>query len=104
MLMWGSMSKVAIGGRNIAEPGNMLGQTRTNQLSHFGSRFSAGAAQRLVTILGRKTMQLAITAIAVTAGLVFSLAVALLVEELIFGQVFRLFAQQTARLKAGQRR
>lgn len=82
----------------------MLGQTRTNQLSHFGSRFSAGAAQRLVTILGRKTMQLAITAIAVTAGLVFSLAVALLVEELIFGQVFRLFAQQTARLKAGQRR
>lgn len=49
-------------------------------------------------------MQLAITAIAVTAGMVFSLAVALLVEELIFGQVFRLFAQQTARVKAGQRR
>jgi len=49
-------------------------------------------------------MQLAITAIAVTAGLVFSLAVALLVEELIFGQVFRLFAQQTARIKVGQKR
>ena len=36
-------------------------------------------------------MQLAITAIAVIAGMVFSLAVALLVEEVIFGQVFRLF-------------
>ena len=32
-------------------------------------------------------MQLAITAIAVLAGLVFSLAIALLVEELIFGKV-----------------
>jgi len=36
-------------------------------------------------------MQLAITAMAVVAGLVFSLAVALLVEELIFGELFRLF-------------
>jgi hypothetical protein len=36
-------------------------------------------------------MQMAITFIAVVAGLVFSLAVALLTEELIFGQVFRLF-------------
>jgi hypothetical protein len=36
-------------------------------------------------------MQLAITAIAVIAGMVFSLAVALLVEEFIFGEVFRLF-------------
>jgi hypothetical protein len=33
-------------------------------------------------------MQLAITAIAVIAGMVFSLAVALLVEEFIFGEVF----------------
>jgi hypothetical protein len=49
-------------------------------------------------------MQLAITAIAVTAGLVFSLAVALLVEELIFGRVFRLFAQQAVRVKSGQER
>jgi ABC-type enterobactin transport system permease subunit len=37
-------------------------------------------------------MQMAITFIAVVGGLVFSLAVALLAEELIFGQVFRLFA------------
>ncbi len=36
-------------------------------------------------------MQMAITFMAVIAGLVFSLAVALLAEELIFGQVFRLF-------------
>ncbi|HUA14812.1 MAG TPA: hypothetical protein VMG31_05910 [Verrucomicrobiae bacterium] len=34
---------------------------------------------------------MAITFMAVVAGLVFSLAVALLAEELIFGQVFRLF-------------
>ncbi|HEY7617994.1 MAG TPA: hypothetical protein VH744_14400 [Terriglobales bacterium] len=51
-------------------------------------------------------MQLVITAIAVVAGLVFSVAVALLVEELIFGKVFRLFfAQQAvARVKSGQKR
>lgn len=36
-------------------------------------------------------MQLAITFLAVVAGLIFSLAVALLAEEFIFGQVFRLF-------------
>jgi len=45
-------------------------------------------------------MQLAITAIAVVAGMVFSLAVALLVEEFIFGEVFRLFfARQAVRVK-----
>jgi hypothetical protein len=48
-------------------------------------------------------MQMAITFMAVVAGMVFSLAVALLAEELIFGQVFRLFfapgklAQETAK-------
>ena len=36
-------------------------------------------------------MQMAITFMAVVAGLIFSVAVALLAEELIFGQVFRLF-------------
>ena len=42
-------------------------------------------------------MQMAITFMAVMAGMVFSLAVALLAEELIFGQVFRLlFARQAA--------
>jgi ABC-type enterobactin transport system permease subunit len=37
-----------------------------------------------------KEMQMAITFMAVVAGMIFSLAVALLAEELIFGQVFRL--------------
>jgi hypothetical protein len=50
-------------------------------------------------------MQMAITFMAVVAGLVFSVAVALVVEELIFGQVFRLFfAPQPARVRAGHQR
>lgn len=36
-------------------------------------------------------MQVVITFFAVVGGLVFSLAIALLAEEIIFGQVFRLF-------------
>jgi len=36
-------------------------------------------------------MQLAITSLAVITGLVFSIAIAILVEEFIFGEVFRLF-------------
>src|SRR5450631_2721459 len=36
-------------------------------------------------------MQMAITFMAVVGGMIFSVAVALLAEELIFGQVFRLF-------------
>ncbi len=39
-------------------------------------------------------MQLAITFMAVVAGLAFSVAVALVVEEFIFGQVFRVFFTQ----------
>ena len=43
-------------------------------------------------------MQMVITFMAVVAGLIFSVVVALLAEELIFGQVFRLFfSQQAAR-------
>ena len=55
-------------------------------------------------------MQMAITFTAVVGGMVFSLAVALLAEELIFGQVFRLFfaprklATQTATVKQEQKR
>jgi len=41
-------------------------------------------------------MQMAITFMAVVAGMVFSLAVALLAEELIFGQIFRLFFSRQA--------
>lgn len=48
-------------------------------------------------------MQLVITFMAVVAGLVFSVAVALVVEELIFGQVFQVFfAPQPVRVKAEQ--
>jgi hypothetical protein len=55
-------------------------------------------------------MQMAITFMAVVGGMIFSLAVALLAEELIFGQMVRLFfapgklAQQTAADKPGQKR
>ena len=54
-----------------------------------------------------------ITFMAVVAGLIFSVAVALLAEELIFGQVFRLFfsqqaaqqaVRQTVPVKIGQKR
>jgi hypothetical protein len=49
-------------------------------------------------------MQMAITFMAVVAGMIFSLSVALLAEELIFGQVFRLFfARQQAEMKPGQK-
>jgi hypothetical protein len=49
-------------------------------------------------------MQMVITFMAVVAGMVFSLGVALLAEELIFGQVFRLFfARQTGGTKSGQK-
>ncbi len=54
-------------------------------------------------------MQMVITFMAVVAGLVFSVAVALLAEEFIFGQVFRLFfvsqpIQETSAVKSGQKR
>lgn len=49
-------------------------------------------------------MQLVITAIAVIAGMVFSLAIALLAEEFIFGEVFRLFfATRTVRIQESQK-
>ena len=48
-------------------------------------------------------MELAITAIAIIAGMAFSLTVALLVEELIFGKVFALiFARQAVAVKSGR--
>src|SRR5450432_3014809 len=40
---------------------------------------------------GRTQMQQLITFMAVVAGLVFSVAIALVVKEMIFGQVFRVF-------------
>jgi hypothetical protein len=49
-------------------------------------------------------MQLIMTALAVVAGLVFSLGISLLVEELIFGKVFPLFFARAAaaRVKSEQ--
>jgi hypothetical protein len=50
-------------------------------------------------------MQMAITFMAVVGGLIFSLAIALLAEGLIFGQVFRLFfARQAVAVKPGPKR
>jgi hypothetical protein len=50
-------------------------------------------------------METLMTAITVTAGMAFSLAVAILVEEWIFGKVFGLFFSQPAQqAKSGQER
>lgn len=50
-------------------------------------------------------MQMAITFMAVIAGMVFSLALALLAETVIFGQVFRLFfSRQAVSAKPEQKR
>jgi len=50
-------------------------------------------------------MQMAITFLAVVGGMIFSLVVAVLAEELIFGQVFRLFfARQAVAVKSEQER
>jgi ABC-type enterobactin transport system permease subunit len=50
-------------------------------------------------------MQMAITFMAVVGGMIFSLAVALLAEELIFGQVFRMFfVRYAVATKDGQKR
>jgi len=50
-------------------------------------------------------MQQLITFVTVVGGLVFSVAVAVLVEELIFGQVFKLFfTPQLVRVKSSQPR
>ena len=50
-------------------------------------------------------METAITFITAVGGMVFSLAVALLAEELIFGQVIRLFfSQRTVSARLGEKR
>ena len=50
-------------------------------------------------------MQALMTFVTVTAGMAFSLAVAILVEEWIFGKVFGLFfSQQAVRVKSGHER
>jgi hypothetical protein len=50
-------------------------------------------------------METLMTAMTVTAGMAFSLAVAILVEEWIFGKVFGLFfSQQAVQVKSGLER
>ena len=50
-------------------------------------------------------MQLALTAITIIAGMAFSLTVALFVEEMIFGKVFRLIhARQAVHVRADRAR
>jgi len=50
-------------------------------------------------------METLMTAITVTAGMAFSLAIAVLVEELIFGKVFGLFfTRQAVQIESGQKR
>ena len=50
-------------------------------------------------------MDTAMTALVVVAGMAFSLAMALLAEELIVGELFRLiFARQAERSSGGQNR
>ena len=50
-------------------------------------------------------MQNLMAAITVTAGMAFSLAIAILVEEWIFGKVFGLFfASQAVRVESGHKR
>ncbi len=50
-------------------------------------------------------MQMLMTLLAVVAGMIFSLSIAILAEELIFGKVFGLFfARQAEPVKPGQGR
>ena len=48
-------------------------------------------------------MEMAMTFMAALGGMIFSLAIALLAEELIFGQVFRIFFSRQVVAKAGQK-
>ena len=49
-------------------------------------------------------MQQLMTFMAVIAGLVFSVAVALAIEELLFGKVFQLFTPAPIQVRAEQKR
>src|ERR1700758_3417964 len=72
-------------------------QTRQQPVRQVGNRNGQESGQQ------ENVMQFAITAIAVLAGMVFSLAIALLVEEFIFGEVFRLMYLPQARVKLEQK-
>jgi hypothetical protein len=69
----------------------------SGRLSVLGSRSA--------TLGGKEdAMQFVITAMAVIAGMVFSFTIALLVEELIFGKVLRVFFAPQVRVQSEQKR
>ena len=78
---------------------------QTKSITINNMQLGLGIATPFRSTQGGTHMQLVISFIAVVAGLVFSLAVALLVEEMIFGQVFRLFfTPQPVRVRAERQR
>jgi len=80
------------------------------RLTFFNLRFfnDISCGQLAATLLLKKGgthMQQLMTFMAVIAGLVFSVAVALAIEELIFGKVFQLFfTPAPVRVRAEQKR
>jgi hypothetical protein len=82
-------------------------QTRRDNLFTINHmRIGPGGATSFgVSTLREDAMETLMTAITVTAGMAFSLAVAILVEEWIFGKVFGLFfSQQAVQVESGQER
>jgi len=81
---------------------------RENSPNSFVFKSVKFGAHPALFVSGGHFMQMVITFMAVVAGLIFSVAVALLAEELIFGQVFRLFfarhIAQPLPVKAEQKR
>jgi hypothetical protein len=75
-------------------------------LSAFGGWVALTDSDKRLRVMGGEIdMQMVITLMAVVGGMVFSLAVALLAEELIFGQVVRLFfVRQTVSVKTENKR
>jgi hypothetical protein len=63
----------------------------TSYKERFFNEIACGHADAKPNPDGRHHMQQLMTFMAVIAGLVFSVAVALAIEELIFGKVFQLF-------------
>jgi hypothetical protein len=77
-----------------------------SDLKSAAHRWLSNCLLRIASMTQEAYMQLAITALAVIGGLIFSFAISLLVEELIFGRVFGLFFAHAAaiRVKSEQKR
>ncbi len=84
---------------------HIIQQRRSSKPSPINNMYLDGGLPLHSQHEGTTHLQLIISFMAVVAGLVFSVAVALLVEEMIFGQVFRIFfTPQPVRVKAGHQR